>query len=307
MRVFKALLAVPVLLFLSCNPSKMEESKKMVTFSKVAGIKFIEVRRYFNTGFSFNEQGFQQEPAWTMYFLSDDSVKIYSPYEKRYIHYPIYFDHDSVFNFAREWLRLKKLSKDSVILQLLEVKNKVISQERSNVFMKFYSEDFIKNSLNKNPDSLKFTNRFDTLYIKAKVDRANRSPDKSDSAFAARNPVVLKSRSKNIKVEKVKASRDIMDVSPSDEYIYPEYTVTINNAYNDFNYSFSVLVDNKGVMRFGKSKLYIMPEFEASRIKVMKGIMEVYLQPLLDITPGNTLGMPHTSEITLNVKGIKGS
>lgn len=304
--IARILLIAPLCLFLSCSQTKKEESREIISFSKVSGIKFIEVRRYFETGASFNEQGFQQEPAWKMYFLSDDSVKIFSPFEKRYIHYPIYFDHDSVFNFAREWLRLKALNKDSLVLQLLEVNNKVISKERSNVYMKFYSEGFIRNKLKADPDSMSTTNRFDTLFIKSRVARANRNPGNSDSAFAARNPVVLKSRLNSIKVRRVQADIDTMERSASDEYIYPEYKVTIDNAYQDFSYSFSVLVNDRGVMTFDKSKFVIMPEFVEAKTKVMKAIIELYLQPYLQVVPGSTLGIPHTSLITIHVQGKRG-
>src|SRR5690606_2237742 len=132
------LLAAIFLLAASCrqNEPKKTESKstetvqrrKMPFFKDVTAIHYLEVRRMFDDGLIFNKHGFQQVPEWDMFFTSPDSVKIYSPSRKKYIHYPIYFDHDSVINFAREWFRVKKVSADTLILQLLQVQNRVISR-----------------------------------------------------------------------------------------------------------------------------------------------------------------------------------
>lgn len=296
--------------FFSCQQSKPVYSRPAPSFEKVTGIKFTEVRRAFDTGLAFNEHGFQQEPEWILYFMSKDSVKIYSPFKHRYIHYKVYYDHDSVLNMAREWFRVKKVSADSLVLQLLRVEDKAISKEMSNVFMTFYSDNYLKNVLHANADSLKKPNRKDSLFIRSKAVRANRNPGNIDSAFAARQPVVLASASKILTVKKVNDLDDPvqrLEGNPSYSYLYPEYNITINPAYKDFDYSFSVLVDDKGVMRFGMANMAMMPEFAETKIKVMKGIMSVYLQNLLKITPGKTLGIPHTSLIKLNVVGRKNS
>ena len=178
---------------------------------------------------------------WVLYFTAEDSIKIFSPKENRFIHYPIYYDHGAVFNFAREWFRVIDVSKDSLVFQLLEVQARVVSQEMSNVYMTFYSEDYLKNVLQAHPDSLKRPTREDTLFIRSRAILANKNPD---SIFAARNPVVLKSMNPAIEVEKVPVIPDpISGVNPSDEYLLPEYNITINKAYKDFNYPISVRVD----------------------------------------------------------------
>jgi hypothetical protein len=306
MKIINSILLLAFIsLSFACQQPNAKTSEDRLSFESVSGIKFIEVRREFDTGLAFNDHGFQQEPNWILYFLPGDSVKIYSPYERKYIYYPIYFDHDSVLNFAREWLRIKKVSKDSLVFQLLQVDDKVISKERSNVYMNFYSENYIKNHLHQSSPAFKQIVRKDSLFIRSKAMRANRNPEIIDSAFTARNPVVFQSRVKEVKVNKVEASEYDIDKSITDTYLYPEYNITINKAHKDFSYSFSVLVDDKGIMRFGEIKTVVMPEFEEAKKRVIKGIIEVYLQRFLRVTPGSTLGMPHTSLIVLNVTGKK--
>lgn len=287
--------------FILCKPTPRESTK--TSLQEIVGITFIETRREFDTGYSFSGSGFQQVPEWVLYFLPGDSVKIYSPFEKKYIFYPIYFDHKNVVNFAREWLRIKYAGKDSLVLQLLNVQAKKINRERSNVYMKFYSENYIKNVLHADPDSLKRPTRKDTLFIQAKVQKANRYPYVSDSVFSARNPVQFVSRSIDVKVEKVKAS-DNINSSKADDYLYPEYYITINNAHKDFSESYTAFVNQAGQV-FVSEFAVLDEEFRESRRRVLQGISDVYLERFLTIIPGNTLGIPHTSEILLHIKGIK--
>jgi hypothetical protein len=94
-------------------------------------------------------------------------------------------------------------------------------------------------------------------------------------------------------------------VNRSEEYLYPEYRINIDKAYQDFQYSFSVLVDHNGRMHFKQFLVAVEPEFIETKTKVAKGIIDVYLRNTLDITPGNTLGFPHSSVINLHVIGRK--
>ena len=290
---------------LSCTQQNSSAKKQRPSFKSILGLQFIEVRREFNTGLSFNDQGFQQEPDWKLYFLSEDSVMIYSPVKKVYFHYPVYHDHDSVFNIAREWLRLKEINKDSLIFQLLSVDEKKVSKELSNVNMKFYSYTYLKEHLKQDPEKLRLPSSKDSLFIRSKAMRAIRNPFNPDSCFAARNPVQFTSTNKNIQVNKVPVEIDkynLVNSSPSDAYLFPEYSVTIHKAYKKFFYTFSVLVDEKGNMRV--NKFYTSPEFEESRKKVLQGIVDIYLSHYLTVIPGSTLNIFHPSEITLHVRGI---
>jgi len=272
------------------------------SFSDYVGIKYIEVRREFSNGYSFNWYGFQQEPEWILRFMSEDSVMVYSPFEKKFLHYPIYFDHDSVFNVAREWIRLKAINKDSLVFQLLMVENKEISKDKSNVFMRFFSEDYIKRN-RINPKLLQRPRPHDTLYVKSLIAKANRNPNHPDSCFAARNPVQLISTNPGVKVKQSHGIADIMNPSKAEEYLNPNYKIIINGAYKDFTHNFTVVVDEKGKMHLGK--FLVDDEFRESRTRVLNGIIEVYLQKYLKIIPGHTLGMPHSSEIMLYLRGYK--
>lgn len=297
-------LVLSSLLFTSCKDQPAKGFKSLPFFADVKGTQFIEVRRAFDTGLSFNQQGFQLEPGWRMKFLSDDSVKLYNPLEDRSYNFHVHYDHDSVINMARVWLRVKKVSADSLKFQLLQVEGRNVSGERSNIFMTFYADRYIKEVLKKDAEDLKKPSRADSQFIRHKVRMAANRPAR---AFAAREPVVLRSRSPAITVEKEKVSPDVLTGQGlSDQYISPEYRIRIQPAYKDFNYSFTVIVDTAARMHFGKSTVHIMPEFEESRRRVMKGIMDVYLQNLLEITPGKTLGMTHPSVITVYVKGVSG-
>ncbi|WP_207426324.1 hypothetical protein [Pedobacter sp. SYSU D00535] len=287
------------ILFYACG-SKKGSGNERPSLKEVVGIKYIEVRREFDTGFSFNEFGFQQVPEWTMKFFSEDSVMIYSPKRKRYLHYLVHFDHDSVYNIAREWVRMKTISKDSLVFQLLEVEGKEISRDRSNVLMKFYSEEYLA-SRGLDTAILRRPNKKDSAFVRSRALRASRNPGNLDSAFAARSPVHLESLSPDISVQKSHGEGDELNPSAADEYLYPEYRIEINGAWKNFDYKFTVLVDQNGKLHLGN--FLVSDEFRASRKRVLEGIIKLYLEKYLRITPGNTLGVPHTSEVLFYVKG----
>ena len=297
-----ALLILMALSSFSCRQEPVKAFQTLPFFTDVKGIQFTEVRRAFDNGLSFDTTGFQLEPAWRMNFLSDDTVRLYNPLEDRSYNFHVHYDHDSVINMARVWLRVKKVTKDSLKFQLLQVEGRNISGERSNIFMTFYADSYIKNRLHTTADELRKPNRKDSLYVHKKINQAVNSPK---AAFAARKPVELSPKSPTIKVEKEEVEVNFLSGQGlSDEYLSPEFNIVINPAYKDFKYSFTVTVDPERRMHFGKSTVYVMPEFEETYNRVMKGIMDVYLQNLLEIRPGTTLGMAHPSVITVNVKGI---
>jgi hypothetical protein len=273
-------------------------------FTEIKGIKYSEVHRRFDNGLSYNEFGFQLEPEWEIYFNAPDSIRIFSPERQKYMTYRMFHSHKSLFHFARDWFRVKHVSKDSLIFQVMRLDSRVVNEERSNVFMTLYSHDYIKNTLHTTAEKLKVPSREDSLFVKYRAIQANSDPD---SAFAARIPVMLKSKSKILQVEKIKASADpyLGHVSRSEEYLYPEYKIRIDKAYQDFSYSFSVIVDHTGKIQFKEFLVGVMPEFLDTKTKVAKGIIDVYLRNLLEVTPGKTLGFPHASVINLYVIGKK--
>ncbi|WP_256011552.1 hypothetical protein [Desertivirga xinjiangensis] len=299
---YHAVVLLIIVALAACKSKGAQEAIRRPSFKAAIGTQYTEVRREFDNGISFSEYGFQQEPEWILQFLSEDSVKIYSPFEKKFLHYPVYFDHDSVFNMAREWVRLKHVNQDSLVFQLLQVEDKAVSKERSNVYMRFYSEPYLK-KISADPKILQKPNKKDTLYIKSLIAKANRNPDNPDSAFSARTPAVFKSTTPAITLKRSHGAADPLNPSPADAYLNPEYSIFIEGAYKDFNHSFTVLVDQNGKIHLGSFN--IDEEFRESRTRVLKGIIDVYLHKYLEVTPGSTLGMQHTSEVMIYLKGRK--
>jgi hypothetical protein len=305
-KIYKGLLlpAACILLNACQQPPKPPAEKPRASFKKVWGRSYTEVRRYFNTGYSFNEKGYELDPNWRLSFPSDDSVNIYNPKRKRFVNAPLLFDHDSVFNVAWAYLRLKMLSKDSIIFQVLRVNGRVIDNEGSTVYMTLYANDYIKNVLHKDPLQIQGFTRRDTLLIQKLTDRARKDPSK---AFAARKIAEITSKTPLVKVENV-VNDDRADTDndgPPIDYLSPEYNITISKAYDDFRYYFTILVDEKGDISFGKPMTPLVPPFSETYPKIMKAITNGYLKAYLKIKPGTTLGIPHTSEVIVNVSGTK--
>lgn len=292
--------------FTACTnmPSKGNRDGKRTPFVPIAGIDFHETRRAFDTGISFDTTGFQQEPLWHINFTNNDSVKIHSLEGDSMLHYAIYYDRDSIFHFGREWFRVLDLAKDSLLLQRLTVQNLRVKEARSNVYMKFYSERFIRDSLKSTVAELRKPTAQDTAFVQKMADKTNNHPYNLDSLFAARNPAVLTSINPNLKVQPyaLKEGEGISRTAAY-QYLYPEFDIQINKTYKDFYHSFSVFVDKNGKMTV--ARFIISPEFEESRRKVLQGIIDVYLENYMQITPGSTLGIPHNTLIMLHVKGVE--
>lgn len=300
-------LASLLLLISSCtSPSK--ESPKFrgrITFDSIMGIKYYEVKRRFTTGLSFNEIGFQQEPSWIIQFKDPDTILAYSPQKQRMQSFFLHYDHGDVYNFAKEWIRIKKISKDSLVFQRLQLKGREIKKDiSSDVNMTWYSDDYIKNTLKTTVAELQKTTRADTLYIQKLAEKAARNPGNPDSAFAGRQPVEFVSLNKMITVNKFSTVDKLSGKTESFDYLFPHYRIDITKAYADFGYEFSVIVDEKGKMHLGKFRVSF-PENYEPRKKTLQAIIDVYLDNLLKTIPGKTLGIQHASEINLVVTGRK--
>lgn len=287
--------------FLSC---KFEDPiKNKVFFEPVKNIGFTEVRRSFETGLIFNKDGYQLEPIWEVKFLSDTVAKVLNPDKGIFLDFPVTLDHDSIFNISGTWLKATHVSRDSLIFQVLKVENKTVYYVKSNVFMTLYANDYIKNVLHKTVEEARRPQKRDTAYI---LDRVAKIEAKPDSFFAGRKPVQFISKNKLATVDKKGIEADVTNKwDKSEEYMFPEYNISIKKAYEDFSYSFWATVDQFGKIHYQKSMIYVFPEFEKSTNKTIRGIVEGYLSTYFDVTPGSTLGMPHTSAIVINVKGTK--
>jgi hypothetical protein len=305
---FIAGLSIAVLL-VSCQskPKKPQVQKKedpvRLSFLPIKGIRFYEVKRRFSSGLSFNNMGFQQVPSWTMEFVSNDSVLVYSPQRKIMQGFHLLYDHADVYNFAGEWFRIKKVEKDSMNMQRLSLKGQVIAHDmRSDVRMTFYSARYIENILHTTVAALQRPSAADTVYIKRLIKRADANPTQAVAAFAGTDPVRFKPLSKAIQVEKLSTIDKASGRGEAYDYLYPEYSVVIHKAYKDFDYSFTAVVDKQGKIHLGKFR-NDMPEYYEQRKKVLEGIITIYLKNLLKTTPATTLGLAHSSEITLDVAG----
>lgn len=267
----------------------------------IVGIDFYEVRRSFENGLAYDTIGFVQEPEWHVKFTHADSVQIYVPGSDSSFNFAITHDHDSFFHFARESWKVVDLHPDSMMLQRLSLRHLTVDKIRSNVYMRFYSDAYIR-KLRTSVSELRKPRKQDSLFVQQQVAKANRNPGNPDSAYASKHFAQLVSNSPILTIKRQEVdSLEQMGRSKAYGYLYPEYDIEIAKAYKDFYYTFSVVVDQHGKLHLGD--FFVMPEFEESRKRVLTGIVEVYLQHLLDITPATTLGMPHTSVIYLRVRG----
>lgn len=275
-----------------------------LSFGDVKGINYTEVRRQFDNGLVFDKQGYQLSPVWQFHFISDDSVRVYSPKAHKYYGFHVYYDHDKIFNMIDSWQELKALTPDSLVFRALRVDDKrqiLEDDEGSKVYMTFYSDSYLKKKSAQVIKHMGEPTKKDTVFIKERSKIANAT---LDSAFSARNPVVLKGNNPFVKVELVQKSRSPLDeFDPAEDYMYPEYDITIHHAYEDFGYSFSAYVDALGVIHFRKSSIPYSQEFKNTYENVIKGIISGYLTKYINVSPGNTLGIAHTSMIMLNVTG----
>ncbi|MGN6396062.1 MAG: hypothetical protein ACTHMI_10890 [Mucilaginibacter sp.] len=285
---------------------KAEVSKAKALISSIKGIHYTEVKRTFDNGLSFSPVGYQLIPEWRISFPSDDSVNIYSPRKKKFLNTPVVFDHDSIYNVAWAWLKLKYIKKDSIQFMVLHVDGRVINDEKVHAYMTFYTNDYIKNVLHSDTANFWKPSKRDTDYIKAKSLAANKI---LDSAFAGTTPPVLRARSPLVTVKKeVVHDGDVNGGMLFDNYLSPTYDITIHHAYTDFYYSYTAFLDDKGKITFRKSMVplnYLSKEGAEAYIAAMKGITDGYLKLYLDVTPASTLGIPHSSIIFLNVTGTK--
>ncbi|TKC04947.1 hypothetical protein [Pedobacter frigoris] len=287
------------------DKSEEETPKERLNFDHIIGIRYTEVRRRFSNGLSFDKIGFQQEPSWILEFQSNDTVKAYSPVKKRMLPFFLMYDHGDVYNFAKEYFRIKKATKDSLVFQRLQVDRKQIDNGvKSDVNMIFYADSYIKNILKTTPGELQKPNSADTVFIRMLAEKSNQAPTDTSKTFAGRQPAQFISTSPLMKVEKKSTVDEFSGRTVAFDYLFPKYRIEIKKAYQDFAYDIKVIVDAQGNIHL-VSFYNSLPELEESRRKIVKSIIDIYLRNLLKIVPGTTLGIPHSSEINLVVVGKK--
>jgi hypothetical protein len=194
------------------------------------------------------------------------------------------------------------MSKDSLVLEILKAQNDTVDITGAGVYMTFYADNYVKNVLRSDIITLKHPSRKDSLFIRSLVNKANIDMKK---AFAARQPVTFISKSSSVKLKKRKAEEDLLNnFDTSVDYLYPTFDIVINKAYTNFQYSFSIYVDQKGQMHYGEPLIAFLGEsLRQNYIHKSQAIMGSYLKYYLQVVPGKTLDMPHTSVVNIHVKG----
>lgn len=286
----------------SCNNTL--ENPNRPSFSMITNEDFIEIKRYYANGISFDTTGIFLRPEWTLKFESDSVVKIASDYNPNFVSYPIYHSHDSVFNFGQQYFKIKSISRDSLVFQLLKVRDGLIFKKESIIFSIFYARRYVER-LKQSVEELRKPNRADSLFIKSRAIVSNRYPD---SFFYASTPVDLESRIPNIHISKLAVAKGPLKDTGVDEInLSPGYQITIENAYKDFVYDILVTVNDRGHISFNKSLIFIMPEFRDTKNRIIEALVEGYLNSYLDVTPGTTLGIPHSSALRVRLIGKSSS
>jgi hypothetical protein len=284
---------------------KHNGEKDLISFKPVWGIVYSEISRRTADGLSFTEYGYQMEPQWRINFVSNDSASIYSPTKGKFINFPLTRGYDSIFNTARTWLKVKVMDRDSLKLEMIDSYGDTVDTRGTKMYMTFYADEYIKNTLHTDTAILRRANRKDSLFIRALSDAANNDYTK---AFAGRQPAVLTSTNPLVKVKKWVAEGDLFNhFDTSGDYMNPTFDIAINKAYANFYYSFSVYIDADGQMHYNKPLVpFVGESLRDDYIRLSTAVMNNYFKHYLKVTPGKTLNMPHASQISIHVQGKTG-
>ena len=91
---------------------------------------FLSIPSDFNKNQAGSYNLYQMTPFWP------------TALKKRMLGFHLHYDHGDVYNFAKEWFRIKSSPTDSIIMQRLQVNKKEIANDiRSDVNLTFYSEN----------------------------------------------------------------------------------------------------------------------------------------------------------------------
>jgi hypothetical protein len=199
---------------------------------------------------------------------------------------------------------VRKITKDSITMEILIQKGDSLDVKGTKVFMLFYADNYIKNVLHTDTSILRRPSRKDTLFIEDLSVKANADYNK---AFSARQPAKITSRSNMVTVSQRTTKPDILNnFDNSDDYLDPTYDIVIKKAYKDFYFSFTMYIDDKGGIYYGYPLVGLDDEeTKADYIHTSKAVMESYLKLYLNVKPGTTLGIVHSSMVSVHVEGKK--
>nr|WP_294947922.1 hypothetical protein [uncultured Mucilaginibacter sp.] len=296
--------AIFVLTGCDYNNPRLRKNKKPISFKSIEGINYTEVSRKQKNGLSFNKYGYRLMPDWQLRFEPNDSVALYSPVKKQFINFPLSRGIDSIFATVRSYFKMRHMSKDSLVLEMLKAENDTVDVVNSSVYMTFYADNYIKNKLHTNTEGARHVSHRDSLFIKQMAEKANADIRK---AFAAQQPPNFISKRPAMQVSTWLRTPKYLynNYDASDNYMTPTFNITLSKAYRNFDYSLSVFVDAKGQMVYRRPMVGFYGDdlAEANYVKISKFILDNYLKPYLTVVPGQTLSIPHTTIVTLHVHG----
>src|SRR5690606_8043995 len=205
---------------------KQDEDPRRPAFAPIVDVDFYEVRRSFDNGLAYDSIGFVQEAEWHIKFTREDAVQIYVPGSDSSFNFQITHDHDSFFHFARESWKVVDLHPDSIMLQRLSLRHLTVDKVRSNVYMRFYSDAYVRNRLKTSIQELRKPRPQDSLFVRRQVAKANRNPYNPDIAFSSMLVVRLVSNMRILVIYRlVVDSLEFMVRSSVSNYLYPEYDI----------------------------------------------------------------------------------
>src|SRR5579864_1468183 len=95
--IIPVILAISVL-SIACHHISPEEKAKedlaqrkknaKLLLKSIKGIRYTEVKRVFDNGLSFNQDGYRLKPSWRLSFSSPESVNIFNPDSNMFIDAP---------------------------------------------------------------------------------------------------------------------------------------------------------------------------------------------------------------------------
>jgi hypothetical protein len=188
-------------------------------------------------------------------------------------------------------------------MEILIQKGDSLDIKGTKVFMRFYADDYVKNVLHTDTSILRRPSHKDTLFIRSLAAKANLDYKKQ---FAARQPAIITSKSPLVTVSRRTTKPEIdNNFDTSDDYLDPTYDIVIKNAYKDFYFSFTMYVDDKGRLYYGIPLIGFNGDEDnkADYIHTSKAIVESYFKFYLNVKPGSTLGMIHSSMVSVHVEG----
>ncbi len=260
---------------------------------------WVEVRRTYPNGYVYNEAGQKIAPDLTLQIISSDSLKLYSKSSgyNNWVHFS--FFNDSILNIARDYYKVKKLSKDTLCLQKLVVDNNKLKLHQHMLNMIFLN----KQKLDRLPDIQKKTIReaqkMDTLYMLSLIDSAEK--ENNDFVLISHIPPQIIPLNKHSFVRVYPPVTDILEDNFPCGILISECELTVNHADTDMRTTCTLQISKTGNISLGG---WIAGDDYLYKQKgiFLQHVLEKYLKPNFRAIPGSTLGIKHKTEILIHLR-----